>query len=135
MFQEEDVDISPILTWIEQKHEPAESELRLHGPGTRSLWLCKLCFKIIDGVLYYQFIGCPDRDICLVVPAALKNEVFRNCHDVKSAGHLGQKKTLDRLKRSFLWYSMSRDSEENVRSCSVSNQNKKIHIRLRALLG
>ena len=56
-------------------------------------------------------------------------------HDFKTSGHLGQQKTLERLKQNYMWYNMACDFIEYVKSCSTYNQNKKPHVRLRASLG
>ena len=134
LLQHEDKDLVPIFKWLNEDLEPSQSELRLHSRATRSLWLCKSCLKIIDGVLLYQFVGCSDRKLCLVVPSALQDEVLRYRHDIKTAGHLGEKKTLEKAKQSFLWYNMRKDCEEYVRTCAVCSQNKKAHVRPRAPL-
>ena len=133
-YQMEDPDLAPIMTWIEKDHTPTDSELRLHSPATRSLWLCRSFFQMFEGVLYYKFIDSQDRDLCLVVPARLKSEVLEHCHDSKVSGHLGQKKTVDKVRRSFLWYNLRRDCEEYVRSCATCNKNKKPHVRPKAPL-
>lgn len=134
LFQHEDKDLVPIFKWSDEDLEPSQSEQRLHSRATRSLWLCKSCLKIINGVLLYQFVGFPDRKLCLLVPSSLQDEVVRYCHDIKTAGHLGEKKTLEKAKQSFLWYNMRKDWEEYVRTCAVCSQNKKAHVRPRAPL-
>lgn len=70
-----------------------------------------------------------ERGHVLLVPVSLKECILKECHDVKSAGHLGQKKTLERLKQSFLWYHMAHDCLLYVKFCHVCNQNKKANVR------
>ena len=96
--------------------------------------MCRPCIEILDGVMYYRWLERSDGVLCLLVPASLKEHVLQGCHDMKTAGHLGQKKTLDRLKQSFLWYHMAHDSELYVKSCGICNQNKKPHVKPRAAL-
>ncbi|CAG2224296.1 unnamed protein product [Mytilus edulis] len=136
IFQQEDPDLAPILKWMEEDVEPTQAELRLQSRATRSLWLCRPCFVMFNHVLYYKFIGCPARQgLCLVVPSELKGEVLKNCHDTKTSGHLGQKKTLDKLKQAFLWYNMRKDCDDYVSTCATCSQNKKAHVQPRAPLG
>ena len=79
-----------------------------------------------NGVLNYSWANYPGRSDCLVVPTALRPGVLYYSHDSKgSAGHLGQKKTLDRLKQSFFWYGMSNDSDVYVKQCMTCKVNKK----------
>ena len=79
-----------------------DSVLRLHGPATRALWLCRDCLVFREGVLYYQWIERPDKDLCLVVPRGLQPEGLQFCHDNRSSVHLGQRKTLETVKQSFI---------------------------------
>lgn len=133
-LQLQDPDISPLIAWIESKYKPEDSELRLQGPATRALWLLESCLSISDGVLYYTWMDRSEQNHCLVVPNSLKTEVLQHCHDSRVAGHLGQQKTVERVKQSFLWYRLHSDCIDYVKSCKVCNQNKKAHINPRASL-
>ena len=60
---------------------------------------------IVSGVLYRQFIH-PSSDLNylqLIVPERLKAEILQNLHEGIAGGHLGQDKTLHRLKERFYW--------------------------------
>ncbi|MCG8109820.1 MAG: RNase H-like domain-containing protein, partial [Candidatus Thiodiazotropha taylori] len=107
--QVEDPNIGIIINWLEHSYEPTTRVLQLCSPETRALWLTKdhLVFK--GQVLYYSWANRDDRSDCLVVPAEFRQKVLYLCHDLKSSGHLGQTKTLDRLKQQFYWHGMSRD--------------------------
>ena len=65
---------------------------------------------------------------CLIVPDKLKNKVLYYCHNAKESGHLGQTKTLDRLKGKFYWYCMAKDSNFYVKQCAICNRNKKLSV-------
>ena len=132
LLQLQDSDISPLIEWIEKNYKPSDSELRLQSPATRALWLLGSCLDLFDGVLYYTWMDRSERKHCLVVPNTLKSEVLRHCHDSKVTGHLGQQKTVERVKQSFLWYRLHSDCIDYVKSCKVCNQNKKAHINPRA---
>ena len=88
-----------------------------------------------DGVMYYDWSYHEGRSRCLVVPESLRQKVLYYCHDTKDSGHLGQSKTLDRLKETFYWYGMTRDSDIYVKQCSVCNKNKKRNRTPRSPLG
>ena len=103
----EDPNLQPLVGWLESNSEPSDSDLRLHSPATRALWLCRPCLEVLDGVLYYRWMSHADRCLCLVVPDSLKEEVLHYCHDSKVSGHVGQKKTIERVRQSFMWYSMT----------------------------
>ena len=85
--------------------------------------------------MYYDWSYHEGRSSCLVVPHSLRQKVLYYCHDSKDSGHLGQSKTLDRLKERFYWYGMTRDSDIYVKQCSICNQNKKRNRTPRSPLG
>ncbi|CAC5423873.1 unnamed protein product [Mytilus coruscus] len=131
IFQQEDPDLAPILRWIQEDIEPTQAELRLHGRATRSLWLCRPCFLMFNDVLYYKFIDCPERQgLSLVVPSQLRAEVLKNCHETKTSGHLGQKKTLDKLKQAFLWMRKIHEFARNSLRTSQLRQERDYDLRV-----
>ena len=122
--QLDDENIGVIIHWLEHSYVPTTRVLQLCGPETRALWLTRDHLVLKDGVLFYVWADRDDRSQCLVVPAELRLRVLYHCHDSKNSGHLGQTKTLDRLKERFYLYGMSRDSTLYVKQCSACNQNK-----------
>ena len=123
--QLDDRNIGTIIHWLEHNYEPSTRTLQLCSPETRALWLMRdqLCFR--DSVLFYVWTDCENRSQCLVVPAELRLKVLYYCHDSRESGHLGQSKTLDKLKERFYWYGMSKDSNMYVKQCATCNRNKK----------
>ena len=59
---------------------------------------------------------------------------MHGCHDIRMAGHLGQYKTLEKLKKTVIWHGMTRDCVLYVKSCPVCNRNKKPTQKARAKL-
>ena len=133
--QTQDPNIGLVMNWLEHSYEPTTRELQLTGPETRSLWLTRDQLKLQQGILYYSWSNCDYRSDCLVVPAELRPRVLYYCHDSKGSGHLGQDKTLDKLKQRFYWYGMSRDSDIYVKQCSTCNKNKKGNRKPRGAVG
>ena len=64
----------------------------------------------------------------LVVPDSLRHKVLYHSHDAKKSDHLGQTKTLGRLKDKFYWYSMTKDTILYVQQCAVCNTTKKLSV-------
>jgi hypothetical protein len=129
-----DSDLCQVITWLENKVSPKKDELYLCSPAVKALWLCKKQLVLKSGVLYYHWEGPEQTKLRLVVPLALKEEVLFLCHDAKPSGHLGQTKTLSRLKKSFLWHNMGQDCKVYVSSCKTCNENKKQNVHNRAAL-
>ena len=53
----------------------------------------------------------------LVLPTICRQAVMTLAHDIPMAGHLGKKKTADRILQRFYWPSLHRDVAEHCRSC------------------
>ena len=123
--QTEDPDIGIVMNWLEHSYGPTTRELQLCSPETRALWLTRDHLKLRSGVLHYSWANRDGHSDSLVVPKELRQRVLFFPHDSKGSGHLGQTKTLDRLKQRFYWYGMSRDSDIYVKQCANCNRNKK----------
>ncbi|XP_042149179.1 uncharacterized protein LOC121837594 [Ixodes scapularis] len=53
----------------------------------------------------------------LVIPKGRREEVLRMAHDSAWAGHLGERKTLQRIKQSFYWPGVAADVKAYCQSC------------------
>ncbi|CAF1039823.1 unnamed protein product [Brachionus calyciflorus] len=74
-----------------------------------------------DNVLCKKYKKYPDK---ILVPKKLVESVLSTCHDGLSGGHLGFKKTYAKVKQSYLWNNMLRDTSKWIRSCKVCAQIK-----------
>ena len=80
------------------------NELYLSSPAVKCFWLTRSQLKLVDGVLLYQWVG--ENTNLLMVPQSMRSEILEGCHDCPTSGHLGQCKTLSRVKKSFLLHEM-----------------------------
>ena len=55
----------------------------------------------------------------LVVPEALKEDIFKLCHDNFTGAHLGEKKTWVKLNNRFFWPNAYKETISYVQSCPV----------------
>src|SRR5664279_2095115 len=53
----------------------------------------------------------------VVAPTPIRRQLLYICHDIPASGHLGIRKSLDRLIRHFWWGSVQSDVREYVRTC------------------
>ena len=60
----------------------------------------------------------------ILVPKSLREKVLKRFHSSPYAGHLGIKKTTDRIKRRFKWAKMMQDIKNYVRSCELCAKRK-----------
>ena len=66
----------------------------------------------------------------VVVPPSYRAEVLKTAHDLPMAGHLGIRKTQDRILQHFFWPRLHRDVAEFCKTCHtcqvVGKPNQKI---------
>ena len=135
LFQLEDSDLGKLISWLESDQPPSSSVLSLSSPAVKYYWLNRKQLVMKDGLLFYRWEKVAGSKLLFVVPRSLKEEILNSCHDIKASGHMGQKKTLARLKNTFHWYKMSQESQCYVASCSACSASKKATVRAKGSLG
>jgi len=75
-------------------------------------------WSISEGLLYYK-----DR-LCILDNEDLQTLITKTCHNSKIAGHFGQEKTLEIIKRDFYWKRITDWINDYVRSCTTCQQAK-----------
>ena len=70
-----------------------------------------------------------EDDVCyrgklLWVPQGMIQQIMESEHDTKVAGHMGQDKTIELIRRNFWWPKMNERIIDFVRSCPDCQQNK-----------
>jgi len=92
-----------------RKQEAAAEELPPKDRKVREL-------SCVEGLLY--------RRNLLWVPEGLIQRVVESEHDTKVAGHMGQDKTIELIRRNFWWPKMNERIIDFVRSCPECQKNK-----------
>ena len=72
--------------------------------------------KLREGVVYRTYIPGPTSEAITVpvLPACLRKEYLRLCHDSATGGHQGWHKTLHKLRREAYWVNMAQDAVESA---------------------
>jgi len=133
--QEKDHDLKKVICWLKSEDEPEDIDLQLSSPAVRHYWMNRSQLEICDGVLYYRWEDPVSPRLLLIAPDSLKTQVLTLCHNIPLSGHMGQSKTLAKVKHFVMWYGMSTDCKLFVRACSTCNKNKKTKDKPRARLG
>ena len=62
-------------------------------------------FEVVDGILYRYFKRSDNAEIArqLAVPRRYRKQVLKLGHDWVMAGHMGVRKTYDRIMQNFYW--------------------------------
>ncbi len=117
--------LSEVLSWVEKTERPNYSSISAEGPEFKFYWGQFRSLKATNGILTRE-LTLVDRPLRrqILVPPSLREEVMAECHEVRTAGHLGRNKTMASVRRRFLWPGMSRDVELHVRQCDVCARYK-----------
>jgi transposase InsO family protein len=81
-------------------------------------------YQDVDGVIYFLPDPAKSEDRRIVVPLTLRLGVLYAFHDHPLAGHMGVRRTYDRIRRLFHWDALHDDVREYVGSCTKCAQSK-----------
>ena len=103
--QLQDPTIGPILTAKESDERPPHDKEKSGNIERRRLLQLWDQLLVRDGILYRQFIGTngAPNHLQLILPLALRENVLKELHEGAVGGHLGEEKTLSRLKERYYW--------------------------------
>ena len=136
--QKSDDDLIVIINWLEtldSLDEVDKAKLAMSSATVKYYWLHRKQLQMKDGLLFYRWEQPTGHRLLFVVPLSLREVALQSCHDSISAGHLGQKKTLEKLRRFFIWHGITNSSEEYIKSCATCSLNKRPNVKPKAALG
>ncbi|CAG2233875.1 unnamed protein product [Mytilus edulis] len=133
--QKNDIDLSTVIAWLSTDFSPSKQDLQMSSPLVRHLWQSKSQLEFRNGILYYFWDDAVAPRLLFITPRKLRQEMLHLCHDLRSAGHLGQDKTLAKLRHTVYWYGMTMDCKLYVSTCHICNRYKKPLKRAKAELG
>ena len=102
-LQLQDNTIGPVLRAKEQQNRPGSDIISAYCTQTRKLFQLWDQLQVSKGILFRIFHDSTTNTSQLVVPTSLHSEVLEHIHAGSGGGHLGQTKTLQKLKNRFYW--------------------------------
>ena len=135
--QIDDPDIGPILQAILSDKKPTSQEMVTKSPACRHYWVIWDSLEVRDGALYKRFLrrdGTGDHTQ-LLVPTRLRKQVLYQAHNSLLSGHLGCKKTKQKILQKFYWYALKEDVYLHIHKCDICQADKKPLKIPRASLG
>ena len=118
--QQADPLLSEVTKWAAKGQRPEYRTIAQEGNDYKFYWGQFDSLKVVGGILVRE-LDLPNmttrRQICL--PPNMREEALKSCHTGPIAGHFGQAKTLENVKRRFLWPGMRRSVEIFVRCCDT----------------
>ncbi|MDY6929837.1 MAG: RNase H-like domain-containing protein [Pseudomonadota bacterium] len=130
-LQELNPDMAKVKAWLRSKGEeiPSWNQLAKENAVVKA-WMARFdqLYLSSNGVLYIVWESAQPKQPPTYRVAATANmfsAILRQLHDSRTAGHLGQKKTIERLKRSrFYWPGMATYGRRWVMNCDVCAARK-----------
>jgi len=112
--------IGELLKAMEVHQKPLRDHVRSQSIVYRRLYQQWDQLVIQNGVLWCQYEHPNEQQswLQLVVPVNLRAEIIKEAHEGTTGGHLGQDKTLHRIKQRFYWPGHFNDVWNWCRSCS-----------------
>jgi len=133
--QESDEVLKLMLEYIQTGEKPAWAEISHLGLHLKQYWSQWSTLKYQHGILYRQTpnrVG--DETLQALIPQSLRTRVMYHMHDHSTAGHLGMKKTYEKIKERFYWVSCKDDVEKYCKNCDVCQKRSKVQPEARAPL-
>ena len=134
--QLEDHSVGTVLRAKEKNSRPLPEEIKSGSIETRKLFQIWDQLVIKDELLCRQF-ETPDGSsshLQLVVPRTLRKEILEEIHGGATGGHLGEEKTLKRLKERYYWPGHWTDVQTWCKKCHACAARKMPTPRRRASL-
>ena len=104
-YQLNDPSIGELLLAYERNQKPSRDHAKGKDLEYRRLLQQWQQLTVKNDILWRYFAHPSNNNghLQLVVPHSLRDEILKECHEGVSGGHLGQEKTLHRLKERFYW--------------------------------
>eukprot|EP00731_Ephydatia_muelleri_P013115 Em0007g425a len=133
-LQGADEDVGPILQSVISRKVPDTSFCKGKSREFNQLvqqWE-QLLFK--NGILYRYHEDEGNSNVQVVVPKAARCQILKQLHEGAFGGHLGEAKTLNRLRERFYWPGYSEDAVEWCKTCPTCAARKNPSRKSRAPL-
>ncbi len=129
-LQRDDSDLFKIIGWLEESTSRPDKDhinLRHESPAVRNMYLLWKQLLIKDGVLYkkWETTDHTRSYLQVVVPKTLRHTVMYAMHNSITSGHLGFKKTYEKVKRRFYWYNQKEDISNWIKKCVKCGARKR----------
>ncbi|MES9904885.1 MAG: integrase, partial [Sedimenticola sp.] len=124
--QRSDQILNLVHEWYEIGTRPEWSDVAKHNVEMKYYWHRWDSLVVQHGVMYRKWENDygTETELQMIVPRRLRNLILTQMHDSVTAGHLGVKKTLLRVRHRFFWYGLRRDVEKWCHKCEICAARK-----------
>ena len=125
-MQSEDQSIGPIRQLVKNfQIRPPKRESQNLNVEAKILWTQWNSLEIVNDLLYRRIENQAGEIVLqLIAPQAIRNHIFKELHENRTAGHFGRDRTLANIRRRFYWPSMSESVKRWCVSCDLCARAK-----------
>ena len=136
-MQATDPGIGLVLEWFKSGKRPFGKIVCSASPEVRQYWNYWQSLEIQNGLLFKRFYKLDGTNLYLqfLVPKVMRKEIMYQMHNTKLSGHLGKKKTLQKILQHYFWFEVNIDVTQWIRQCDSCSANKKTNKTPKAPLG
>ena len=124
-WQQGDTDISQFINLKKTYQDrPPFKDVCLLNKNVKIMWATWSDFHIRDNVLYREKHTSSHKQTTLqfMAPTTLQTLIMRQLHDTRIGGHLGIRKTHEKIKQRFFWVGCKQDVIRWCKYCTVCAQ-------------
>ena len=136
-FQQNDSAVGLIRSWKQQGTRPTGSVVCSASPEVRHDWNLWHALEIHDGILFKQFVRheTDESYLQLIVPKEMRTDIMTQMHASPLSGHLGRKRTIQKIRQQFYCYDLRHDVTLKLKRCDICAANKTPPKHPRASMG
>lgn len=135
-LQEKDTDIAFVIKHLKDGSKPKADNMAGKSTFLRNLVGQWDRLVLRDDMVFREWDSGRDGPIYqALVPLSERRNVLYFCHDFKGAGHLGYKKTLEKVKSKYFWPGCRKDVRGYVMGCNQCSKRKNPNKSKRAPMG
>ena len=124
--QRDDPTIAPILQAMLNSSKPSGDEMEATSPATRHYWLLWENLRLVNGVLCKAFAkrNGTGEYLQLIAPTGLRHDIIHHMHSALISGHVGVKRTKEKISKSYYWFNLNEDVKSYIRKCDICAADK-----------
>ena len=123
-LQLDDPITGPVLRALEADTHLEPVTIARGGPEVRRLHQLWNRLLVEEGVLKRKYDNIGSETTQLVTPVGLRKEIMHELHSGALEGHLGEDKTVSKIRERFYWPGIQRDVAQYIRTCPVCATRK-----------
>lgn len=124
--QSEDVNIGRIHQAKIEERKPSCDDMSTESPESRHYWILWDNLFLENGILCKRFekANGSGKHTQVIIPKCMRSSVMHLMHDNVLSGHMGVKKTKEKIAQRCYWYRMKEDVKWYVRKCDTCAADK-----------